>query len=178
MHQIGKAVEVDSLSEDEVVRLSSAPASCTTLTIWKPSFGSNLSPIPYLIPPISSTKGEHPTNDEKHKKTMTSKHASCPLSKCENFSQLLLPSLFFFFLLTFTIHVFILKNRILSESWIFLCFNLIWWNYCVYELALRSGNKPRQFVRIYGLTWPIYFYSLNSSFKNNTIAIWWDIHSL
>jgi len=71
MHQSGKAVELESLSEDEVVRLSPASAS---------------------------------------------KHASCPLSKGENFSQPLLPSLFFYFLLTFTIHVFFLKNRILSES--------------------------------------------------------------
>jgi len=56
MHQSGKAVEVESLSEDEVVRL----------------------------PPASA-----------------SKHASCPLSKGENFSQPFLPSLFFYFLLTF-----------------------------------------------------------------------------
>jgi len=110
MHQTDKA------GKDEVMRLSSGSASCSTLSIWKPIVGSNSFPIPYSNLPVSFTKvlGEHPRNDEIHKKTMTSKHASCPLSKGEIFPQPLLSSLFFYFLVTFTIHVLILKNRILS----------------------------------------------------------------
>ncbi|XP_068482514.1 PHD finger-containing protein 6-like [Phaseolus vulgaris] len=84
MHQTGKAAKVKSLSEDEVIRLSSGPASCTLLSYGKTVVGSNSSLIPYSNSPVSSSTmelGKHPRDDEIHKKTMTSKHASFPSSK-------------------------------------------------------------------------------------------------
>ncbi|KAL9314268.1 hypothetical protein ACSQ67_019720 [Phaseolus vulgaris] len=84
MHQTGKAAKVKSLSEDEVIRLSSGPASCTLLSYRKTVAGSNSSLIPYSNSPVSSSTmelGKHPRDDEIHKKTMTSKHASFPSSK-------------------------------------------------------------------------------------------------
>ncbi|KAK7354229.1 hypothetical protein VNO80_19688 [Phaseolus coccineus] len=83
MHQTGKAAKVKSLSEDEVIRLSSGPASCTLLSYRKTIVGSNPSLIPYSNSSVSSTMelGKHPRNDEIHKKTMTSRHASFPSSK-------------------------------------------------------------------------------------------------
>jgi len=117
MHQTGKAAKVKSLSEDEVIRLSSGPASCTLLSYRKTVAGSNSSLIPYSNSPVSSSTmelGKHPRDDEIHKKTMTSKHASFPSSKGESFSPPLLPFPFFYFLLTFMIHVLIPKNRISS----------------------------------------------------------------
>lgn len=91
MYQTSKTAKVKSLTKDEVIRLSSGASH-----------------------PVSSTivLGKHRRNDEIHKKTMTSKHASCSLSKGENFSPPLLSSPFFYFLLTFMIHVLILRNRI------------------------------------------------------------------
>ncbi|CAJ1975420.1 unnamed protein product [Sphenostylis stenocarpa] len=88
MHQTGKTAIVKSLSEDEVIRLSSGRPSCTLPTIRKASVGSKndsssvSSLIPNSNPRDSSTKvlGKHPRNDEIHNKPMTSKHASCSLS--------------------------------------------------------------------------------------------------
>ncbi|XP_014495103.2 uncharacterized protein LOC106757036 [Vigna radiata var. radiata] len=60
MYQTSKTAKVKSLTKDEVIRLSSGASH-----------------------PVSSTivLGKHRRNDEIHKKTMTSKHASCSLSK-------------------------------------------------------------------------------------------------
>ncbi|XP_017422236.1 uncharacterized protein LOC108331807 [Vigna angularis] len=60
MYQRNKTAKVKLLTGDEVIRLSSGASH-----------------------PVSSTNvlGKHQRNDEIHKKTMTSKHASCSLSK-------------------------------------------------------------------------------------------------
>ncbi|XP_047166549.1 uncharacterized protein LOC124835622 [Vigna umbellata] len=60
MYQRNKTAKVKLLTEDEVIRLSSGASH-----------------------PVSSANvlGKHQRNDEIHKKTMTSKHASCSLSK-------------------------------------------------------------------------------------------------
>ena len=66
-YQTNKTAKVKSLTEDEVIRLSSGASH-----------------------PVSSTVvlGKHHRNDEILKKTMTSKHASCSFSKGENFLHL------------------------------------------------------------------------------------------